>query len=69
MGRSKRHASSVALCLNLETGYISSQFHVVFDDHFHTVTSPNSDNDPKLQHLWQQLLQNNREWSLDDDYG
>jgi hypothetical protein len=32
MGLSKKHASTVPLVLNPETGYITPQYHVVFDD-------------------------------------
>ena len=39
VGLSKRHSSKAPLVLNLETGYISPQFHVVHDDFFATVTS------------------------------
>ena len=34
VGLSRKHASSVPLVLNLETGAITPQFHVVFDDWF-----------------------------------
>jgi hypothetical protein len=43
VGMSKKHASSVPLCLNLETGAITPQFHVVFDEEFATVTSKPED--------------------------
>ena len=33
------HAGTVALVLNLQTGNISSQFHLVFEDNFETVES------------------------------
>ena len=39
IGCSKNHASNVALVLNLQTGHVSPQFHVAFDDHFETVES------------------------------
>ena len=39
LGRSLKHASTVPLVLNLETGAITPQFHVVFDDWFATVSS------------------------------
>jgi hypothetical protein len=39
VGWSPRHASTVPLVLNLTTGNISPQFHVVFDDWFTTVSS------------------------------
>ena len=37
MGLSNRHASLVPLVLNPDTGYITPQFHVVFDDWFSTI--------------------------------
>jgi hypothetical protein len=36
MGLSAKHASTVPLVLNLDTGYITSQFNIVFDDSFAT---------------------------------
>ena len=39
LGRSREHSSSVALVRNLNTGAVSAQFHVVFDDHFTTTSS------------------------------
>ena len=36
---SDSHASSVSLVLNMTTGIITPQFHIVFDDWFATVTS------------------------------
>ena len=37
LGHSPCHASSVALVLNLKTGLISPQYHIVYDDEFTTV--------------------------------
>ena len=37
MGTSPVHAETIALVRNLKTGYISPQYHVVFDDSFETV--------------------------------
>ena len=39
MGLSPDHASTVPLVLNLDTGAITHQFHVVFDDWFTTATT------------------------------
>ena len=39
LGRSASHASSVPILLNPDTGTITPQFHVVFDDWFATVNS------------------------------
>ena len=37
LGHSSFHAGSVAMVLNLATGHVSPQFHVVFDGEFYTV--------------------------------
>lgn len=37
LGRSPNHAQSVALILNLNTGLVSPQFHIAYDDLFETV--------------------------------
>ena len=39
VGRSRIHAGNVSLILNLSTGHVSPQFHVVFDETFSTVPS------------------------------
>jgi hypothetical protein len=39
LGTSDRHSSTVPLVLNLESGYITPQFHVTFDDWFATVVA------------------------------
>jgi hypothetical protein len=49
LGYSPEHASSVALVLNLQTGHVSPQFHVVFDDRFDTVAE-----DANFETLWQE---------------
>ncbi len=48
LGYSPEHASSVALVLNLKTGHVSPQFHVVFDDKFDCVKE-----DANFASLWQ----------------
>ena len=67
LGVSLRHSSSVGLIRNIKTGNVSAQFHVVYDDHYQTVTSKidlNSNNiDTKF---WQELLQTSTENYLDD---
>ena len=49
LGPSPRHARSVALILNLETGLVSPQYHVRYDDFFETV----KEIDRRLRYLWQ----------------
>lgn len=46
MGFSHLHSSDVPLVLNLQTGSITPQFHVVFDDYFSTVSSIEREADP-----------------------
>ena len=47
LGRSREHSSSVGLIRHLKSGGVSAQFHVVYDDHFTTVSSDyNQDNVP-----------------------
>ena len=43
IGTSRYHASTVPLTLNTSTGYISPQFHVVFDDWFATIGASKND--------------------------
>ena len=46
MGFSNLHSSEVPLVLNLQTGSITPQYHVVFDDFFSTVSSIERETDP-----------------------
>jgi hypothetical protein len=46
MGFSHLHSSDVPLVLNLETGSMTPQYHVVFYDHFSTVSSVVRETDP-----------------------
>jgi len=41
LGFSKDRASTVALIRNVTTGYVSSQFHILFDEESNTVTADN----------------------------
>ena len=47
LGPSMQHASSVSLILNPQTGYVSPQFHCVFDDAFDS-----SKKDTKFETVW-----------------
>eukprot|EP00957_Ditylum_brightwellii_P144229 10989028-Ditylum_brightwellii.AAC.1 len=40
------HAGNVALVLNLQTGHVSPQYHIVFDNEFTTVPYLDSDETP-----------------------
>ena len=52
LGHSPHHATSVAWVLNITTGHVSPQFHVVFDDHFDTALQTNKQ---EISSLWQDL--------------
>ena len=65
LGRSPAHASSVALVLNPNTGLVSPQFHVVFDDDFSTVPHLRKGTVPPN---WEKLVLNSREKSTDEFY-
>jgi hypothetical protein len=51
LGTSPHHSRKIALVLSLQTGHVSPQFHVKFDDYFETL-HPNSGNSPPISH-WQ----------------
>jgi hypothetical protein len=53
VGMSKFHSSDVPLVLNIQTGFITAQFHVVFDDLFSTVSSIGREEEPPDH--WQYL--------------
>jgi hypothetical protein len=60
------HSSLVPLVLNVETGHISPQFHVIFDDKFETVNSLPIDQ--PLDKQWAAIFWLGRECFLDVDY-
>lgn len=66
LGRSKVHASSVGLIRNLKTGKISSQFHVVYDDHFTTLSVNKRPGDVAIPTEWVNLFKYSREKHYDD---
>ena len=62
LGFSREHASTVGLIRNTRTGYISPQFHVVYDEDCSTVASENT---LDLSEQWIDLFLNSREHYLD----
>ena len=56
MGPSPKHASTVPLVLNLQTGSITPQFHVVFDDWFATVATSVNDLPNLYSEDWYKLF-------------
>jgi hypothetical protein len=65
LGHSPHHAQSVALVLNLATGHVSPQFHMVFDDDFTTISHLKLGTVPKN---WPELYKNNRELLTDEPF-
>jgi len=62
---SQNHASTVGLILNLRSGSIIPQFHVVYDSEFETVTSSTNGQPPSQ---WADLVMHHRyETPLDED--
>ena len=66
VGFSPTHSSVVSLVLNVQTGKISPQYHVAFDNTFTTVNSLPS-NKP-LDTQWSQIFKLDREFYLDLEY-
>ena len=56
--RSKNHTSNVTLTVNSQTGHISPQFHVAFDDDFETVDSFHKGKEPSR---WKWVATHERE--------
>jgi hypothetical protein len=71
LGFSAEHASTVPLVLNLDTFYISPQFHVVFDDWFSTVPAEGKDSLEDTESpppFWLDLFHGSRyQYNFDDD--
>ena len=64
LGHSPCHAGSVALVLNLKTGLVSPQFHVVYDDDFATVPYLSSTDPPSF---WTRLVATSTEQSIEGE--
>ena len=66
LGKSSAHGNNVGLILNIETGYISPQFHVVYDEFFTTVPT-SIDLDQFDQATWDSLIATGLEQVPHDD--
>ena len=58
LGKSPAHASSVGLIRNLNTGFVSPQFYVVYDSESQTVMSGYGQNDAVTTHIWDSIVVN-----------
>jgi hypothetical protein len=70
LGFSHKHFSLVPLVLNLRTGHVSPQYHVIFDDNFETVPSLNpnyADIDDKFATLFNTTARDFYLDQIDDD--
>ena len=63
LGRSPMHAGSVSLVLNPQTGHVSPQYHVVFDDTFGTVEHMRNGSVPPT---WEQMCKNSTELATEE---
>ena len=66
VGFSHVHSSLVPMVLNVSTGFISPQYHVVFDDKFSTVNSLPTEN--SIDDQWARIFKLDREFYLDIEY-
>ena len=62
LGFSKNHSSMIGLLRNIQTGSVTPQFHVVYDEHFSTVNSLEED-DP----TWIELFISDRDYYGPDE--
>ena len=60
VGFSTDHSSLVPLVLNTRTGNISPQYHVIFDDKFETVSSPNDYS--RIDNIFKSLFKSSKEY-------
>ncbi len=67
LGYSDEHSSHVANVRHLSTGYVSHQFHFVFDDLFETVVR-NGDNDAIINSICDGLFERNQELYVKDKF-
>ena len=66
MGKSTSHASSVGLIRNLNTVFVSPQFHVAYDNKFETVIGGYDENDSLSDHTWGSLAMDGTENTLQE---
>lgn len=66
-GFSDKHLSLAANVRTLSTGYISSQFHLVFDNKFKTVVRTGEDQEV-TDAICNELFEKNWDWYVEDKY-
>ena len=55
MGRSLNYTSLVGMIRNLWIGYVSTQYHVIYDNKFETVMGGFENNDAIIDYIWEIL--------------
>eukprot|EP00957_Ditylum_brightwellii_P119555 9122198-Ditylum_brightwellii.AAC.1 len=65
LGHSPVYVGNVALVLNLQTGHMSPQYHIIFDDEFITVPYLDSDEPPPN---WTDLIKNHTESATEEAF-
>ncbi len=65
---SDEHLSLATNVRNLSTGFISPQYHLVFDDLFETVIFQ-GDNDSVVDGICNDLFECSRNWYAEEEYG
>src|SRR6056300_431515 len=66
LGFSDEHSSLVGNVRNLSTGFVSPQYHLVFDDLFETVFRQ-GDNDVVVDGICNELFDCNRDWYAEEE--
>ena len=69
LGTSPQHVSVVPLVLNPDTGSITAQYHVVFDDWFATVTAPEGELPDFMSEEWKKVFSDIAVHHADDPDG
>ena len=64
---SNQHSSLVALVRNLHTGFVSQQYHVVFDDKYDTIFNSGM-SDEKFDVMCNELFESSRDWYSDEEH-
>ena len=67
LGFSEAHSSLVANIRNLTTGFVSPQYHVVYDDLFETIFASNDHDKELIDLICNDLFESNRDRFIDDE--
>ena len=67
LGFSEEHSSLVGTVRNLTTGYISPQFHLVYDDLYETVIRT-KDDEHQFNAICDDLFKFNQDWYAEEEF-